>query len=170
MHKHRMSYLFQMSLLSNSIAFRILSDEPPATASRIRIRKGRLIPSRDVFTAAASGDTSALDRMITAGANVNVSWEGFTPLMGAAMEGQRWAVKHLLEGRADPNRRHPTGTNALLLAIRSRDQECVRLLLAHKANPGPSRKGDLAPLHLAQLMGQELIIKMIKDALLLKRK
>lgn len=165
MRKYPHTYLSHMSLLCSSIALRVLSLESNLSPAVFRVSRRRLISSWDVFAAATLGNTLVLDRMIAAGADIDISWEGFTPLMGAALEGQIWTLKHLLESKANPNRRHPTGLSPLLCAIRARNPECVRLLLAHKANPGPLRKGDLAPLRLAQLMGNEFITRMIREAL-----
>lgn len=148
-------------LLCHATGLRLMSRAPRRPYQRPRIRRHADVRSESVFAAAAVGDTIALDRLVAAGANVDEPWEGFTPLMSAALERQSRVVARLLQAGANPDARHPFGMRALLCAIRSSDYECVRLLLEHGASPRPLFRGDLAPLDLARTMGQGLIADLI---------
>lgn len=155
----------EMSLLSNATAMRLLTLCKWRPSTRHRLRKARPDSPAWVFATAALGDLLVLDRLIAAGADVNRPWEGFTPLMAAALEGQSHSVCRLLEGKANPNTRHPTGLTALLCAIRSRSQASVQLLLDHGAHPRRLRPGDLAPLDLARLLGLEQIAGRLRNSM-----
>lgn len=152
----------ETTLLCNAMSLRLLARAQWRPYSRSRIRKDRPASLHGIFTTAALGDVVAVERLLAAGADVNHPWEGFTPLMAASLEGHSMVVRRLLEGRAHPNARHPTGMTALLCAIRSRNYLCVQLLLGHGANPRRLRRGDLAPLDLARLMGQDLMADLIR--------
>jgi ankyrin repeat protein len=155
----------KQALLYFSLTVRVLATQPPALYSRPRVRKGKPISAQAVFASAAHGDTIALSRLIAAGANVNTPWQGLTPLMAASMENQRWAVKHLLEAKANPNIRHPSGLTALLCAIRNRNFTIMEQLLDGGALPKALVKGDLEPLYLAALCGNEFILERIRKAM-----
>jgi ankyrin repeat protein len=121
---------------------------------RPRVFQGRAVRASDLFAAAAMGDTIALDRMIVARANVNARWNEFTPLMAAVLEGHRSAAKRLLAAKADPNI-HPSGLTAFLCAVRNQDYRLVELLLQNGANAKALIKGDLEPVYLAKLCGND---------------
>jgi bla regulator protein BlaR1 len=90
---------------------------------------------RALFEAAENGDTSSIDQLLTAGANINCAIDGDgSPLIGAARNGHVVAVRLLLERGADPNLPVPGDGNPLIMAAREGHVEVVALLLDRGAS------------------------------------
>ena len=86
--------------------------------------------------AARRGDADAVNRLLSAGAEVNArDAKGRTPLICAAREGHADAVRHLLKWGAEVNAVPITGGTALREAVREGRAKVVRLLLAQNADP-----------------------------------
>jgi len=88
-----------------------------------------------LFEAARNGDTSDIDKLLNAGANVNCELVGDgTPLIGAARSGRLAAVRMLLDRGADPNVPVPGDGNPLIMAAREGHADVVELLLDRGAS------------------------------------
>src|SRR5581483_8101057 len=105
-----------------------------------------------LIEAARTGSLETLNRLLDAGANVNLpgptgdGWDA-TPLQHAILARQSGAVRLLLERGADPNRvPGPKSTAPLLLAAGDTDPAFVNLLLAHGADPAIEDELGVTPL------------------------
>ena len=88
-----------------------------------------------LFEAAENGDTSSIDQLLNAGANVNCAIDGDgSPLIGAARKGHLAAVRLLLDRGADPNMPVRGDGNPLIMAAREGHADVVALLLDRGAN------------------------------------
>ncbi len=105
-------------------------------------------PANQLFRGAQEGKLGLVKSALDARVDVNVtrkdrveidvSYEGFTPLMHAAEYGQDEIVKYLLKAKAHINQRNEYGDTALRIAAGSRvigTSEVVQILLNAKANP-----------------------------------
>jgi ankyrin repeat protein len=91
----------------------------------------------DVLEAARCGSTSAMRKLVLAGAKVNVSdQDGFTPLMLAIMRENWKMAAYLIEQRADVNRRNKIGQTALMLAAQDGYKQLVEQLIRSGADVG----------------------------------
>jgi ankyrin repeat protein len=146
------------------------------------------LPSRS-----ATGDLDTLDVMqalISHGADPNLALkaatlrrhynqgsdgEGTTPLLRAARVADAAAMRLLLEGGADPNRRPRNGTTALILAAGAAAREggtrpdrvstdtirAVELCLAHGADVNAATTAGETALHAAAARGSDEIISLL---------
>ena len=95
-----------------------------AAAQNIRAR------DRALYEAAGQGELSAIDNLLSAGANVNsVVLGDDTPLLAAARRGRLETVIALLERGADPNIPAPGDRTALIVAAGRGRFDIVRTLL-----------------------------------------
>jgi bla regulator protein BlaR1 len=86
---------------------------------------------RQLYEAAARGDSEAVERLIARGADVNKAIPGDgSPLIGAARSGHSDVVHLLLDRGAEPGLAVPGDGNALILAARRGHLGIVRTLLA----------------------------------------
>jgi ankyrin repeat protein len=84
----------------------------------------------DVLEATQCGSTSAVRKLVLAGAKVNVAdRDGFTPLMFAIMRGNQKMAAYLIEQKADVNRRNKVGQTALMLAAQGGYKRLVEQLI-----------------------------------------
>lgn len=71
-----------------------------------------------------------VELLLSAGANPSrTRGESYTPLMGAALEGDIYTVRRLLDAGANPHRCDDSGTNALHSALIGENRDIVQLLL-----------------------------------------
>ena len=90
---------------------------------------------RALLEAAESGETSNINGLLNAGANVNCVLNGDgTPLIAAARKGQFAAVQLLLDRGADPNLPVTGDGNPLIMAAREGYADVVSLLLDRGAD------------------------------------
>ena len=88
---------------------------------------------------------------------------GVTPLMYAALYGDRPSARLLLDAGADPNARNDAGATALMWAVD--DPEITRMLLERKADPNVrSADGRSALLLAAGRSGADDVVKMLLAA------
>jgi ankyrin repeat protein len=116
-------------------------------------------PDAPLIQAARTGSLDAIERLLDAGADVNLpgptgdDWDA-TPLQHAILARQPGAVQLLLERGADPNRSAgPKSVAPLLLAAGDTDPTFVRLLLAHGADPDVEDEHGDTPLSRAVAAG-----------------
>jgi ankyrin repeat protein len=94
--------------------------------------------------ALGGGDLDTLNRLLTAGADINAADQhGQTSLMIAAHDGQTAVVKFLVDGGADLNRTAKHNLSALMLAVLGGHLQIVGLLVA--AGADIDRRGTGAP-------------------------
>lgn len=80
--------------------------------------------------ASYSDRADIVELLLSAGANPSrTRGESYTPLMGAAQEGDEYTVRRLLNAGANPHRCNNSGTNALLDALIGENRAVVQLLL-----------------------------------------
>jgi len=90
----------------------------------------------DIFTALEAANTEPLQRLISAGANLEIRepFGGSTPLIVTALYGHTEAARLLLEGGAKVNAKNNDGDTALHTAAFFCHTELVDLLLEHGAD------------------------------------
>lgn len=129
------------SLLANDADFQARSDvwsEMMAVPPHGYPEYNREIPhggNTALMFAARAGDLASAKLLVAAGADVNDAdaW-GVSATVLAAHSGYRELVEFLLKKGADPNMAS-AGFSALHVAIMRRDEDMVRALLAHDADP-----------------------------------
>jgi ankyrin repeat protein len=92
-----------------------------------------------LIAAAQSGDILVMEKLLTIpGVNIDeVDKMGETALMGAAQFGNIAIMEKLLALRADVNKKDSQGFNALMVAIKNKNQKAIDLLQAHGAKFDP---------------------------------
>ena len=117
---------------------------------------------RALFDAAEKGNTSDIEKLLSARANVNCALDGDgSPLIAAARNGQRAAVELLLERGADPNMPVPGDGNPLIMAAREGHAEIVVVLLERGANINQLVPGDENALIQASGEGHLEVVKLL---------
>ena len=117
---------------------------------------------RTLFEAAEKGNTSDIEKLLSAGANVNCALDGDgSPLIGAARNGHRAAVDLLLERGADPNMPVPGDGNPLIMAAREGHAEIVVALLDGGAKVNQIVPGDENALIQASSEGHLEVVKLL---------
>jgi len=86
-----------------------------------------------------------------------------TPLMRAALKGDRTELLNLLENGADVNGKTKSGVTALMLAAGSGRVEIVQDLLAKGADINAKTSGNYTPLMCAALNGQTKTVKILLE-------
>ena len=88
-----------------------------------------------IVQAAAAGDASKVEMLLSQGARVDVRGQGFTPLLAAAQYGHTRVCELLLANGSDLEERHPVSLHtALHEAAGFGHQSLLELLLSHKAD------------------------------------
>jgi bla regulator protein BlaR1 len=117
---------------------------------------------RALFEAAENGNTADIEKLLTAGANVNCALDGDgSPLIAAARNGHRAAVDLLLARGADPNMPVPGDGNPLIMAAREGHAEIVTVLLDRGAKINQVVPGDENALILASGDGHLEVVKLL---------
>ena len=97
-----------------------------------------------IVQAAAAGDASKVEMLLSQGARVDAREQGFTPLLVAAQYGHTEVCKLLLEtGKANVKETTPDGFTPLLLAAQKGHTEVCELLLANGSDLEESQTGTL---------------------------
>ncbi|HYE79278.1 MAG TPA: ankyrin repeat domain-containing protein [bacterium] len=120
----------------------------------------------DVFEAAALGDLTRIDELLTADPGIvnAVSVDGFTPLHLAAFFGHPEVVDFLLARGADVNR---VATNASFVqplhsGVAGRNLEVVRLLVENGAHVNATQQGGYTPIMAAIQNGDQEIEALLR--------
>ena len=118
-----------------------------------------------IVQAAADGDASKVEMLLSQGARVDARDQGFTPLLIAALRGHTEVCKLLLEtGKANVKETNPSGHTALLVAALRGHSEVCELLLAAGSDVEENKPVTQSrPLHYAAIHGHERIIQMLVE-------
>jgi ankyrin repeat protein len=116
--------------------------------------------------AASRGHLKAVALLLDRGATVDATdGEGVTPLVLASYRGQTEVVKLLLQRGAAVNAQEKrSGLSSLSHAVGRGDQELVRVLLAHGADPLLKSADGRTPLGRAEANGASEIVALLKKA------
>jgi ankyrin repeat protein len=125
--------------------FQSLSAQPPAT--------------NPLFAAIRSGDTTALYRQLSAGANPNDSLDGYSALMAATLSGSTTEMRTLIDHGANVNYENTRHITALWLAVP--DSEKTALLLNNGADPSHQVEGYSVLVKCAAIPGASNIMHML---------
>lgn len=126
--------------------------------------------SAELFSAAKSGDTEVLRRLIAAGASPNsANDEGQTPLHIAAFEGHLGAVQALIDSGADVNARDAMQWTPIFKAAYNHEQDCgyapvVKALVDAGADVNARIGFGLTPLMLAAGGGEGAVCEVLLNA------
>ena len=126
--------------------------------------------SAELFSAAKSGDTEALRRLIAAGASPNATnEEGQTPLHIAAVEGHLGAVQTLIDSGADVNARDAMQWTPIFKAAYNHEQDTgyapvVKALADAGADVNARIGFGLTPLMLAAGGGEGAVCEVLLNA------
>lgn len=130
-------------------------EKPPTIPDPIAVHRIDVLRAgdRDAFARSLSDHPDAANRK---GRN------GSTPLMYAAMYGDRAAVETLLDRGADPNERNDAGATALMWGVD--DLEVTQALLEYGAEPNARSDDFRTPLLIASgRAGDEPIVRLLID-------
>jgi beta-lactamase regulating signal transducer with metallopeptidase domain len=117
---------------------------------------------RSLYEAAEEGDIEAINRLLSAGANINCAIEGDgSPLIAAARTGRLATVRHLLDRGADPNMPVPGDGSPLIAAAHAGSVSVVQLLLDRNANIEQVVEGDENALIQASAAGRLDVVKLL---------
>lgn len=126
--------------------------------------------SAELFSAAKSGDTEALRRLIAAGVSPNsANDEGQTPLHIAAVEGHLGAVQALIDSGADVNARDAMQWTPIFKAAYNHEQDTgyapvVKALVDAGADVNARIGFGLTPLMLAAGGGEGAVCEVLLNA------
>ncbi|WP_196221396.1 ankyrin repeat domain-containing protein [Sansalvadorimonas verongulae] len=94
------------------------------------------IPIHGLFVAVLNGHAEVVQRLVSAGAKLNQTWKGYTPLLVATYAGHIDVIKILLNAKGIAvNQTLNDGATALMQAVQDGHVEIVRLLLSAEADP-----------------------------------
>jgi len=116
---------------------------------------------------------NTLKMLVDAGADVNLDGtmmvikNNYTPLMLAALGGDRQSVIYLLNHGANPNKKSPLGMTALMFAMQADedDPEITRLLLQYGVDPSEKMPDGSDALYFAEKRGNSESVILIKSQL-----
>jgi len=137
-----------------------------ASAACVSVRKSGAVINTPLMWAVRFQNESAVQQILTAGADVNVSNEsGQTPLHYACMTSSNMAVlRCLLRAGADANLRDNEGTTPLAIACRAGRAGMVRVLQEYGGNPQVQDMCGLNAASLAACFGHmEVLQQLLAD-------
>ena len=133
--------------------FPLLAMSIVSGCQRAPVKETKNDPLQDskLISSVQNDDPSGVRQALQAGANADaLDQSGHTPLMVAAIRGNREIVTILLDAAAKPNATDSVGETALMKAIESGNHELLDLLLDRGTDVGlKTRWSGLTALHLA---------------------
>lgn len=126
---------------------------------------GQQAADQSLIQAVRSGNSASVDQAIAQGANLNAKDSSFgqTPVMWAAILGNKDIATKLLDAGADANAQNKEGATALILAS-TVDKDIVKALLQHGADVNITNKMNMTPLMFAAFAGNKEIVNLLLDA------
>jgi len=122
--------------------------------------------SDDWFSAASTGNTSAIQKLFDEKANINDNGSlNMTPLMVASLFGKTDVVQQLLDAHAGINLQSGSGLTALMFASQKGHVDVVKLLVDAGANKKLKSTSGTSALKYAIEKGYEDIIALLKTPL-----
>ena len=110
------------------------------------------------------GHAAAAERLVNAGASINQTGSGYSPLALASEYGHAEIVRILLNMRADVEMISDDGTSALYVASQEGHGECVQALLGGGARVRHATPEGRTPLHAACQSGAPDVVRLLLDA------
>jgi ankyrin repeat protein len=118
----------------------------------------------ELLRAAADGNVFKVDKLLSAGANVNARTpDGATALMGAVYYGYPQTSRLLMERGADVNATTDDGVTALHYAAQQGHSDIARDLLQKGADPDAVSAAGNTPLQLAQAAGHQEVAELLQQ-------
>ena len=124
-----------------------------------------------LMMAASSDDAAAVARLAAAGATIDISNDGLTPLQEAVGSGGSKTVRVLIEAGADTSVLDERGQTILTLACQNKDAPMARTIIRHARHliETPNRDG-LTPLMVAAAVGDDDLVGLLANQANLDRK
>ena len=110
-----------------------------------------LAPSASIWQAAMAGNTAVVEQHIRAGTDLNEDFGGSTPLILAAIFGQKEVAATLIDAGANLDAKNNEGGTALHQACFFCRPEIVKVLLNTGADPDLVNSRDLTPLDVVSI-------------------
>lgn len=114
-------------------------------------------------SAAKRSDLAEMQRLVTAGADVNNTDDGYTPMVWAVVDGKLAAVKWLLDHGAEPDRRGKNGWTPLMSAASGDCAEIARLLLDRGASAVIRSSEGKNAIDIADEKGNSALVLMLRE-------
>ncbi|MGA9334923.1 MAG: ankyrin repeat domain-containing protein [Rudaea sp.] len=123
----------------------------------------RRLQARDLVAAAASGDVSAVDKLLALGLPLDATDDqGATALIRAAGQGHAELVEYLTGRGADTSIAARAGATALVAAVSARHTDVVEILITHGAKVDHRLLGGATALMIAAGLGYpELVAQLL---------
>merc|ERR1712062_152748 len=109
--------------------------EPPRNTDLYGPPLEKPFPSEGLLVAAKLGHLQSIQHMIEAGADINTIslYNGNTPLIVAAENGQAAIVEYLIKNKADLNAQNNDGKSPIVIAKENGHETVVKQLMDHGA-------------------------------------
>ena len=118
----------------------------------------------EFLKAIEAGDSTAVSRFLSIGADLNIRDErGWPPLMMASSNGHEEIVRLLIQGGADIQAKDHAGYNSLHWAAFNGHSNVVKLLLEHHSDPNSRSNFGWTPLMQAATRGHRATVKQLAD-------
>jgi ankyrin repeat protein len=118
----------------------------------------------ELLRAAADGNVFKVDKLLSAGADVNAPTpDGATALMGAVYYGYPQTSRLLMERGADVNAATNDGVTALHYAAQQGRTDIARDLLQKGADPDAVSAAGNTPLELARAAGHQDVVELLQQ-------
>ena len=125
----------------------------------------RVLGVTALFAAVNANQTDAVEFLLKHGADVELTDDGFTPIIVAAEYGYGYLVKLLLTHKANPDARPRfNSTTALIRAARRGHLPVVRQLLKYDADVNARDKDGRTAIWLAAFFGHEDVVRLLAQA------
>ncbi|WP_159651877.1 ankyrin repeat domain-containing protein [Vibrio atypicus] len=116
------------------------------------------------FDAVRIGNTEIVEQFIDAGFPVNQrNLQSYTPLMVATYQGEKKAVRLLLDSGADPCLQDKRGNTAIMGALLKREISIAKMLYQAECSPEITNKAGLSLEQFAELYGQSSVLNSLKN-------
>jgi hypothetical protein len=118
--------------------------------------------TRELLSAAASGDESKLRELLGKNMSPNVAdSSGLTPLMAAAHSGQTGTLKLLLERDVTIDQKDSSGYTALMFACNAGKLNCVKVLIENGADVHAEANDGSTPIMFSAQHGHNDIVRLL---------